>query len=217
MKKRLIIALLLAVATTHAELEWKSKSITLKAQPTQTYAIAIFDFTNAGNETLSINKVQVGCGCLRASTDKKNYAPGEHGKITVRFDLNNRTGKQTKILTVESSDSKRTVLTLATNIPTVYQIEPGLLMWKKDDTAEQKTARLINPNKAPIKLLAISSSNEALPAELKTIREGFEYEVIVTRKRLKNTDRAVLRITTEPPAGQEESKLLKLYVVAQSS
>jgi hypothetical protein len=74
---------------------------------------------------------------------------------------------------------------------------------------------LRNPNAIPIKLLSVSSSNELLPAELKTIREGFEYEVVVLRKPGAVNARAVIRIRTEPPPGLTESKSIKLYVSAR--
>ena len=67
----------------------------------------IFKFTNKGNQTLHIEKVQASCGCTGATIgDKMDYAKGESGEIKVTFNTQGREGKQEKTLMVYSNDSK---------------------------------------------------------------------------------------------------------------
>ena len=106
-------------------------------------------------------------------------------------------------------------MTVLADIPRAFTLKSPLLNWDKGDASPEKRVTLHNPNAVPVKLLSITSSNELLPAEIKTIREGFEYEVVVLRKPGAVNARAVLRIRTEPPPGLAESKLIKLYVSAK--
>jgi hypothetical protein len=205
----------LLAATAQAGLEWEQKEIKLSVLPTQVAANAVFRFSNTGETPVALGEVHVGCGCLSAKPARRSYAPGERGELTVRFELENRTGPQRKAAYVETDDGARTELVINCNIPESFAIEPRMLMWRKGDTAPSKTARLVNPNPQPIKLSPPTSSLASLPVEMKTIRDGFEYEVVVSRKPSAAPARAVIRIQTAPPPGQTEAKVLKLYAYAQ--
>ncbi|VGO21697.1 DUF1573 domain-containing protein [Pontiella sulfatireligans] len=208
-----IIAIgLLAGSSAWAGLRWEASTQTLKVHPTQIEAMAVFRFSNAGDQLVTLSSVNVTCGCLAPRLDKRTYAPGESGELAVKFDLRNRTGKQHKATVVKTSDGATVSLFIDADIPKSYDIAPIMMTWAGDNPAATKTAKLTNSNKEPIKLLSVASSHKALPAELKTIREGFEYEVVVTRLPAAKNARSVVRITTEPPPGQTEAKTLKFYV-----
>jgi hypothetical protein len=78
-----------------------------------------FEFTNTGQSDLIIKNVTTSCGCTGAILDqKKDYAPGEKGKIRVTFNTQGRTGVVEKTITVESNDvtSPHKVLTISSNV-----------------------------------------------------------------------------------------------------
>lgn len=209
----LLCALMVSVTAT-AGVEWKQKKIKLQVHPTQLKAEAVFPFSNTGSEPLSLSQINVNCGCMSAKRVKKSYAPGEEGSLTIMVNLRNRTGKLRKMVHVKTSDGNEHILTVEAEIPKAYEVKSPLIRWARGDTSERKTVRLHNPNAMPIKLSSITSSHKALPAELKTIREGFEYEVVVTRKSETKNLRSVIRISMEPPPGLKQSKIFKLYVFA---
>lgn len=211
---RLFLCILLTAATASAKVEWKQTKVSLEVYPTQVSTEAVFHFANTGKKPIHFTKVEVTCGCLTAKPTKSSYAPGEEGVVTILWNLRNRKGPQQKHVKVETSDGQYSDLVVTADIPVAYKADPTVLIWKKGDAARQKTIRLSNSNAVPIKLLSITSSNKELPAELKTIRKGFEYEVTVTRGTTKHNARSVIRIATEPPPGLKESKTIKLYVVA---
>ncbi len=67
----------------------------------------VFKFTNKGNQSLHIEKVQASCGCTgTAMGEKMDYAKGESGEINVTFNTEGREGKQEKTIMVYSNDSK---------------------------------------------------------------------------------------------------------------
>jgi len=214
MRLQVLYALLIST-TAGAQIVWQRTEDKLSVHPTQISADAIFEFTNTGPDSVSISNIEITCGCLSAGPLKPSYAPGEKGQLVVTLNLRNRLGLQRKQISVETNDGQRTVLGIIAEIPQAYNVEPKLLNWKPADDAKQKTVHLSNPNDMPIRLLSISSSHEGLPAELKTIREGFEYEVVVFRQPGTVNARSVVRIGTEPPPGQKESKSIMIYVFAQ--
>jgi hypothetical protein len=207
-----LIALCLLAGVAHAGLEWETTEIRLEVHPAQASAKAVFRFSNSGKEAVTIGDVKVGCGCLAPKLAKRTYGPGEEGELTILFDLRNRSGKQSKTATVRTSDGKSVDLVVTGNLPNAYEMSP--VMMRIAGTEKTKTARLVNPNDIPIKLLSATSSQKDLPAELKTIREGFEYEVLITRQPGARNARAVIRIEVEPPPGLSEAKIIKLYAHA---
>lgn len=45
-----------------------------------------FQFTNTGSETLEVNTIHTGCGCIITRDWSRNVAPGEKGSITFTYD-----------------------------------------------------------------------------------------------------------------------------------
>lgn len=72
-----------------------------------------FEFTNIGEDKLVVKNVSTSCGCTSAIIgDKKEYMPGESGKVKVSFNTQGRTGKFEKTITVETNDAKSPLKTL---------------------------------------------------------------------------------------------------------
>lgn len=65
-----------------------------------------FKFVNKGQSELSIKAVKSSCGCTAALLSSNVIKPGQEGTIKVEFDTKNRSGKNSKTITVESNDPK---------------------------------------------------------------------------------------------------------------
>lgn len=63
-----------------------------------------FVFTNTGKQDLNIRTLKPNCGCTVTKLEKKDYAPGESGKISVEFNSTGRRGNQQKSIIVFSND-----------------------------------------------------------------------------------------------------------------
>ncbi|MCU0372767.1 MAG: DUF1573 domain-containing protein [Ignavibacteria bacterium] len=72
-----------------------------------------FKFTNKGNASLVIERVQTSCGCTGATVgDKKEYSKNESGEIKVNFSTQGRDGHQEKTITIFSNDPENPQKTL---------------------------------------------------------------------------------------------------------
>ena len=64
-----------------------------------------FDFTNTGKSKLVIQNIQPSCGCTGVIADeKKEFEPGESGKIKFTFNTEGRLGVNEKNITVNTND-----------------------------------------------------------------------------------------------------------------
>ena len=73
-----------------------------------------FEFTNSGKSILVIKKISPACGCTGVVADeKKEYQPGETGKIKFTFNTEGRSGANEKTISVETNDPTHPVITVS--------------------------------------------------------------------------------------------------------
>jgi len=204
----------LVAMNSAARLSWLAPEQKISVHPSQISAEAVFCYTNSGSAPVTIVQVKSSCGCMVPRVQEPTVAPGSGGKLTVEVDLQGRSGYFRKEVLVSTDDGAEIPLFIEADIPQLYEIAPIMMRWV-DGSSGIKTARLRNLNEQPVRLLSVSSSHPDLPAELTVIREGYEYEVAVTRRPEARDARAVIRIETEPPPGMKESRTLKIYAQAQ--
>ncbi|MCC7150268.1 MAG: DUF1573 domain-containing protein [Saprospiraceae bacterium] len=76
-----------------------------------------FHFVNAGKVPLLIKDATSSCGCTVPEIPKQPIAPGEKGEILVRFNSENKSGYQSKVVTVFTNGyPSKYLLTIKTNI-----------------------------------------------------------------------------------------------------
>lgn len=87
---------------TAAKIEFKDNTIDYGKIENGSNGIRVFEFTNTGNTPLVITKVKSSCGCTVPKKPTAPIAPGEKGKIEVKYDTK-RTGFIRKTITVTSN------------------------------------------------------------------------------------------------------------------
>ena len=213
----LIPALLLAgILSCLADLKFDSKNIELKAKPTDDRLEAQFKFKNTGKEAVPITKISIGCSCLSAVTDKQSYAPGESGTVDVVFKLGSFTGHQRKGLTIISG-KQRTRLQVGVQIPNVITITPDIVEWQVGDEPEPKAFKVVVEYPDPINILDVVCKREGFTHELKTVKEGREFEIILTPKSTAKAMLGMLRITTDCKIKKHKTQMAFYAISRQKS
>ncbi len=144
------------------------------------------------------------------------------GVLNVKFNLRDRSGSQRKGVAIRSSDvpKRPTILYIETNVAEAYKLSAKRLAWSiasmadgqgdavtaRDYRYELKTCRLVNRLSEPIRLISVSFSSEKSIAELKTVREGFEYNALMRPTDSVTAGLAVITVQTECPPELEESR-----------
>ena len=105
---------------TETSIEFKETHVDFGKIKQGEVVLHTFVFTNTGDEDLLINRVEAACGCTASKYTTDIVKPGETGEVEVKFDSHNRTGKQSKTVTVFANTiPARTVLSFVAEIETI--------------------------------------------------------------------------------------------------
>ena len=153
--KNLLILLIGFCLTSFAygQLKFEQTELELHPSAADANAVAHFKYENTGSKPIHIASVQTSCGCTVATLKTNDVAPGDKGDITATLNIGNRTGTQTKAITVNSDDPAhpQTVLTLRAVIPTLLEVQPIFVFWKQDEEMKPKVITVKAPKDSPVK------------------------------------------------------------------
>jgi hypothetical protein len=145
----------------------------------------VFLVTNTGTDTLEISKVHPSCGCTTTGEWSRKIAPGQSGTIPIQFNSTHYNGSVTKTIDVTSN---------AKNQPNATLILKGVV-WKPIDIAPQTavitiqsdetnttstSVRIVNQTESEVTISNLTSTSPAFTGEVKTVKPGKEYELIIT-------------------------------------
>ena len=198
-----------------ASLEWETTSKNITVHPLQTSATIEYNFINISSDSVTIIELKPSCGCTSGSVDKVTYAPTESGTVYLTFNLEKREGAQRKGISIKTSDSptKPVMLYVSTNIHPTYKFSVKRLTWVAGENRAPKSCRITNAHEASFRLAKAVPAREGVEVELKPIREGYEYELVVTPSLdLKNT-LIPISIHPEIPDGLTKVRIFTIYAL----
>lgn len=142
-------------------------------------------FTNTGTATLEILAVKPGCGCTTAGDWDKKVEPGKTGSIPLQFNSTGFGGSISKSATVTCNDPGKSnvVLVISGNVWRPVEITPAMAMFQMDSdsqTNQTKALKIVSNLDNPLTITEVTSANKSFTTEVKTIKEGKEYELLVT-------------------------------------
>jgi len=86
----------------------------------------IYTFTNTGEVPLVLSNAKGSCGCTVPSWPKAPILPGEQGTIEVTFDSSNKSGRQSKRVTITANTNPaQTFLTIRGEVNKIETIKEG--------------------------------------------------------------------------------------------
>lgn len=65
----------------------------------------VYTINNVGDQSLTINEVEVTCACLRTELSSSSISPGNSATITVWFKTEGKMGRQEKLVTLKTNAS----------------------------------------------------------------------------------------------------------------
>jgi hypothetical protein len=170
-----------------------------------TIATGVIRFTNIGDNILKIGNIKTSCGCTAVDLEKLEYARGEVGEITVKFNTRGFAGIARKYVTIhpENIQPSSVRVTLQVNVLPKLEIEPRFIDFQditingkvyqrrflvKNNTAKPLVVRQIKSN---LKLLDIQPNSLLIkPGEQQTVSINFKPE-----SELKTTGYLVLEVS----------------------
>lgn len=218
---RPVIALMLATlpSLAAAGLDFPRSLVEIHAPVDAASVTADFEFTNRGEQEVTVVKYDAGCSCMavQITGGKLRYAPGESGVIRAVFEIGNFSGSVDKAVALwlngDPPDKPSQQLTVRVHIPVLVLLEPKTLKWDLGGPAESQTIKIIIQDQKPIHVKKISASSPAFRHELKTIEEGKRYELSVTPTQINTPGLAILRIETD--SAVEKHRVQQAFAVVR--
>ncbi|HOW64197.1 MAG TPA: DUF1573 domain-containing protein [Candidatus Paceibacterota bacterium] len=162
-----------------------------------------FVFTNTGNRTLEVTDVRSSCGCTTAGDWSRKVEPGQTGTIPIQFDSTDFDGPVSKAILISCNDphQSRVSLRLMGKVWWPIKVTPkSVYMTVTTDgpASAPKVVKITNMLDQPITLSAPESTNQQIKAELKTIQEGKEFQLLVHAEPASATEnlRSLIHIKT---------------------
>lgn len=184
-------------------LVFESKTIEITLESGKQTADITFLFTNTSQKSVEIAALQAACSCLEAKLkdDKKIYQSGEKGEVTARFNVGSLMGTIEKQVIVklagEQPGAVPIILNAKITIPELLEITPRTLNWKLGAEPSTQIQRIRVTHNEPIHITGVVTTNNQFATELKTIRDGWEYEVAVTPGKTSEPGFAIIKITSD--------------------
>ncbi len=200
-----LVALICTVSVSTAEMAFKSKLVEIQVGHDQNEVTGEFPFEIKGSDE-TILSYDALCTCLAGRVEpllpdrsaKLHWKPGEKGVIKARFDTSKFVGTVDKAIELKLKGHEPIHLTVRVHIPQLLELSPSTLKWDKDGPAEEKVIKIKVNHSEPIMITSHSATNEkAYPYEVKTLKEGWEYEVRVKPAATNETGMGMISLRTD--------------------
>jgi hypothetical protein len=179
-----------------------------------------FVFTNIGTATLEIKDVRPGCGCTTAGTWDKVVEPGKTGSIPLQLNSANFGGIIMKQATVTCNDPSQSnvVLQIKGTVWKAIEVTPTMAVFNissEAQTNDTKVVRIVSNLDQPLTLSDLQCTNSSFKAELKTVKEGKEFELQITAIPPFNSPSVVAPVTLKTSSTNMPVINVSAYAVVQ--
>lgn len=127
-------------------LVFENPTVEIPPNPSLKEWVADYPFKNTGNKPVTILDVRPCCNCTVPKFEKKTYASGESGKLSLIFKTEGKTGIQEKHAVVITNDGAvPQVIFLKGRIFTLYDyltLTPSSLRWNKGEEHKAKSIQI---------------------------------------------------------------------------
>jgi hypothetical protein len=212
-------ALMGAFVPLSAEMVFENKTVEVLVEPGQNLAMGLFPFKVVG-EDATIVKADVFCTCLSPQiplgpdrTPKLTWKVGEKGVIKGRFETKQFLGTVEKAIKLTMADGEEIRLNFRVVIPELIKLDPSTLKWNKGGPADERVVKITVNHDKPIKIVSDMGNNDKVfPYELKTIKEGWEYEIRIKPTSTETSGMGMISLRTDSPFPRFKRKVLYAVV-----
>ena len=162
-----------------------------------------FVFTNIGDATLEINGVHPSCGCTTAGAWSGKVEPGQTGTIPLLFNSGHLNGPVIKTVNVTCNDKthQQVILQFKATIWKPIEVSPAMSVMTvvaESPSNAPSIVSIVSSLPEPITLSDPVSNSGAFAAEIKTIRPGKEFQMLISRvpPLLRGTAQGIITVKT---------------------
>lgn len=125
----------------------------------------VYEIRNKGAEPLLITSHHAVCGCTSAVLDESEVAPGQHTRFEVRFDTRGFSGRESKIVRVNSNDPKTPSLALSLQgqVDRELAVSPARVYFGKVEQGKSATQQItVSSTAAKVLITDVASNSKYL-------------------------------------------------------
>jgi len=138
---------------------------------------------NTGTDSLKISDVSTSCGCTAAMMSTQRIAPGDSGKLDIKFNGTNYQGRVEKLISMTTNDTSKKYVTLkfSANVVRNLTFEPDHLYFSTvQDSAKTDTFEISNSSEGTIHIQSMKSPSPNLKIHFKEGKVGPGESVPIT-------------------------------------
>lgn len=202
------------ISSLTAQLKFEATISSKKATATMHTISFSFPFENTSSSTIKITDIKTTCGCTVAESSKQAYGAGERGAISGVYTIGDAQTGGAKQITVSTDCPAQPFITLSVSVEVerLYALRPGLLFWRKDAPAEEKTIRLELSKVGGYRVGSVKSESVAFSVKLEPIKdEPNNFFIRVKPEGMEKESRS--RITIELEGEGRPSKVISAYAL----
>ena len=216
----LFLILVGGIAPLSAEMVFETKSVEVTVKPGQNLAMGLFPFKIVGEDE-RIVKADAFCTCLTPQvplgpdrTAKLDWKVGEKGVIKGRFETEQFLGTVEKSIKIFLEGKKEPViLNFQVIIPELIKLEPATLKWNLGESPDERVVKISVNHDKPIRIVSDMGNNDKVfPYTLKTIKEGWEYELRIKPTSTEKSGIGMISLRTDSPFPRFKRKVLYAVV-----
>lgn len=197
----LVVILISAFApVVHGQMVFDQKFVQLKSEPDTDLVTAVFPFTIKGDKPVTITEYEAACSCLSAEISdggKLVWKPGETGVVKGLFKMGTFRGTVEKKIVLRYKSQQPEVLVVRVDIPILFELSPPTIFWDQNGPGDPQSFKIKVNHDKPIKITDVTLTNDQFDHEVKTIKDGWEYEVVITPKSVADREFGVVRIRND--------------------
>lgn len=185
-------------------LEWEQSLVIRQGALEEEHVDAVFRFRNAGNEPVTIERIEATCGCLLTSLEQKQYAPGEDGELKALMDVSDQAGTEEKsILVWTNGAAQPDVLKLRVTMPAWLKLSPPTVWWLVGAEPSGRQVELtLDPG---LKVTGVRSSHPGLDVTIASDPEGNATHLVVSPESTAHPLRARIDVVVETATGRRRT------------
>lgn len=129
------------------DLTFPSKKITFEGRIEENSHVVTIPFTNTSTGPITVVDIQTGCGCVTSQLEKRIYAPGESGEISLTLEYRERTGAIRRKITVAcraEGDASNTSqdISIEGTVPSPLKMSSLIVNWNAGEPVTTKAISL---------------------------------------------------------------------------
>lgn len=182
-----------------------------------------FKFTNTGDSSLKITKVEKCCGAV-TQLDKTEYEPGESGILHVRYTSSRTAARIMKRLYVNSNDKELPRATLTIKAETVLRVdyEPKRLkLLLKEENAGCPEITLISNDNKPFSITQFQTTGDSMTAEIDSSVQATKFvlkpKVDMEKLQKRSTGRINISLVYPEPDTASETVMIPFQALSRFS